>query len=78
VEFEPDRVMAAEIHDANMDIHGRATFEPLAEGRTLLTMSVDVPALNNPEKIEFMSSMMQRSVDNMKRLLETENATEET
>jgi hypothetical protein len=41
-------------------------------------MSVDVPALNNPEKIEFMSSMMQRSVDNMKRLLETENATEET
>jgi hypothetical protein len=77
VEFEPDRVMAAEIHDANMDIYGRGTFERLAEGRTLLTMSVDVPGLDDPEKIEFLSSMMQRSVDNVKRLIETENASGE-
>jgi hypothetical protein len=37
-------------------------------------MSVDVPGLDDPEKIGFLSSMMQRSVDNMKRLIETENA----
>jgi uncharacterized protein YndB with AHSA1/START domain len=72
VEFEPDHAMAAEIHDANMDIHGRATLEPLAAARTRLTMSVDVPGLDDSEKIEFMRSMMQRSVDNMKRLIETE------
>jgi hypothetical protein len=35
-------------------------------------MSVDVPGLDDPEKDEFLSSMMQRSVENMKRLIETE------
>lgn len=53
--------MAAVIHDANMDIQGRATFEPRGTERTLLTMSVDVPRLVDPEKIEFMRSMMQRA-----------------
>jgi Polyketide cyclase / dehydrase and lipid transport len=72
VEFEPERAMGAAIHDANMDIHGRATFEVRGAERTLLTMSVDVPGLDDPEKVEFMRSMMQRSVDNMKSLMEAE------
>ena len=72
VEFEPERAMAAVIHDANMDIQGRATFEPRGTERTLLTMSVDIPGLDDSEKIEFMRSMMQRSIDNMKALMETE------
>ena len=36
-------------------------------------MSVDVAGLDDPEKIEFMRSMMQRSIENMKRLIETES-----
>jgi hypothetical protein len=36
-------------------------------------MSVDVPGLDDPEKIEFMRSMMQRSVDNMKAMMEAES-----
>jgi hypothetical protein len=73
VEFEPEYAMGAVIHDANMDIQGRAVFEPRGAERTMLTMSVDVPGLDDPDKVEFMRTMMQRSVDNMKRLLETES-----
>ena len=72
VEFEPERAMGAVIHDANMDIQGRATFEPRGTERTVLAMSVDIPGFDDPEKVEFMRSMMQRSVDTMKRLIETE------
>jgi hypothetical protein len=72
VEFEPERAIATAIHDANMDIRGRATFEPHGAERTLLTVSADVPGLEDPEKVEFLRSMMQRSVDNVKRLIETE------
>jgi hypothetical protein len=35
-------------------------------------MSIDVPGLDDPKKVEFMRSMMQRSVDNMKALMEGE------
>jgi hypothetical protein len=55
-----------------MDIQGRATFEPRSSERTVLTISVDIPGLDDPEKVEFMRSMMQRSVDNMRSLMEAE------
>jgi uncharacterized membrane protein len=73
VEFEPERAMGAVIHDANMDIQGRAAFDPRGSDETLLTISVDVPGLDDPEKVEFMRSMMQRSVDNMKAMMEAES-----
>ena len=72
VEFEPERAMSAVIRDANMDIQGRATFEPRGAEQTLLTMSVDIPGFDDPEKVEFMRSMMQRSVDKMKALMEAD------
>lgn len=72
VEFEPERTIATVIHDANMDMGGRATLEALDPGRTLLTVMADIPGLEDPEKVEFLRSMMQRSVDNVKRLIETE------
>ncbi len=72
VEFEPERTMAAVIHDANMDIQGGATFEPRGPEGTMLTISVDIPGFDDPEKGEFMRSMMQRSVDNMKTMMEAE------
>jgi uncharacterized membrane protein len=70
VEFEPKRAMATAIHDSNMEIRGRTTFEPRDGERTLVTVSADIPGLEDPEKIEFLRSMMQRSVDNVKRLME--------
>ena len=72
VEFEPERTIATVIHDTNMDMGGRATFEAVDPRRTLLTVTADIPGLEDPEKVEFLRSMMQRSVDNVKRLIETE------
>jgi hypothetical protein len=72
VEFEPERAMGIAIHDANMDMSGRAVFEPHGDERTLLTVSADIPGFDDPEKVEFLRSMMQRSVDNVKRLVESE------
>jgi uncharacterized protein YndB with AHSA1/START domain len=72
LEFEPERAMVAVIHDANMDIQGGATFEPRGTERTLLSISVDIPGLDDPEKVEFMRSMMERSVANMKSIMEAE------
>ena len=72
VEFEPQRVMAMAIRDANMDMSGRAVFEPRGDERTLLVVSADVPGLDDPEKVEFLRAMMRRSVDNVKRLIESE------
>jgi uncharacterized protein YndB with AHSA1/START domain len=72
VEFEPERAIATVIHDANMDMRGRATLEPRGSERTLLTVSADLPGLEDPGKMEFLRSMMQRSVDNVKRLIESE------
>jgi hypothetical protein len=72
VEFEPERMMASVIHDANMDIQGRAMFEPRDAGRTHVTVSADFPGLEDREKVEFLRSLMQRSVDNVKRLIETD------
>lgn len=48
VEFEPERIIAFAVHDANMEMHGRATFEEPEAGRTLLTVSTDIPDVDIP------------------------------
>ena len=40
-------------------------------GATDLTVSADFPGLEDREKAELLWSLMQRSVDNVKRLIET-------
>jgi uncharacterized membrane protein len=72
VEFEPERVFAVSIHDPNMDAQGRVTFETRGPARTLVTVTSGIEGMDDPEKIEFLARMMQRSVDNLKRLVETE------
>lgn len=38
IEWEPEHVMGAQIHDANLDIAGRVTFQSLGEATTRLTI----------------------------------------
>jgi uncharacterized membrane protein len=72
VEFEPEQAFAVRIHDGNMDMDGRVTFESPGTGRTRLTVMTDIPSLEDPEKVGFLRSMMQRSVDNVKAIMEAE------
>ena len=72
VEFEPERAFTVSIHDGNMDMKGRVMFQAQAPNRTLLSVSTDIPGLDAPEKVEFLTSMMDRSLRNVKDLLEAE------
>lgn len=72
VEFEPERVIAFAIHDANMDMHGRTTFEAHEPGRTRLSGTVDIQGLDDPAAKELIADRMERSLANMKALIEAE------
>jgi len=69
VEWEPERVMAVVIHDANMEMHGRVTFEAEGLGKTHITITTDIPGLDE-SKGEFLSTMMDRAIGNVKELAE--------
>ena len=47
-EWEPERAMGTRIRDANMDVHGRVTFEQLVPDRTRLTIDADFPGIDGP------------------------------
>ena len=72
VEFDPEHVIAFSVHDANMDMHGRATFEAKGAERTLLTVTTDIPEVDDPSAKDLITKGMQRSVTNVKTLVEAE------
>ena len=72
VEFEPERAFALSIRDANMEMHGRTSFEARGPERTLLTVSVDIPGLDASADMDFLTSMMERSLSNVKQMAEAE------
>jgi uncharacterized membrane protein len=72
VEFDPERAFAVSIHDPNMAAEGRVMFAALGEARTLVTVTTGIEGMDEPEKLEFLAKMMQRSVDNLKDLIENE------
>ena len=72
VEFEPERAIAFSVHDANMEMHGRATFEAKEPERTQLTVTTDIPGLDDPAANELITKGMERSLANVKALVEAE------
>ena len=70
VEYEPNRAMGAVIREGGMEIHGRGTFEEVGEGRTRLTIRADMPIDESMK--DHMSGLVQRSLRNIKDLIEAE------
>jgi hypothetical protein len=70
-EWVPERVMGAHVRDANMEIFGRASFESQPLGETVLTLSVDIPGLDEA-RAQVVRTGMSRTVTNIKRLVEAE------
>lgn len=70
-EWVPERVLGTHIQDANMEIDGRATFERVSPGETLLTITIDVPGLD-ASKADVMRERMKRTADTIKSLVESE------
>ncbi len=70
VEYEPNRAFGTVTRDGSMEIHGRATFEEVGKGRTRLTIRADFPIDESMK--ERITDLMQRSVRNIKELIEAE------
>ena len=71
-EFDPPRAMGVSISDGETESSGLGTLEERGPERTLLTISADVPGLENPEVAQFVKTMMERSLANMKTMMEAE------
>jgi len=72
VEFEPNRAMGTVIHDGPTEMRGRMTFEALSDDETSLTIDVELPGLDESMDTSFLTSMIERSIRNMKQLIESE------
>jgi hypothetical protein len=69
VEWEPERALGMVIHDENMEMHGRAAFEADGADRTIVTVSADIPGLDE-ERASYLASLMERAVGRVKELCE--------
>jgi hypothetical protein len=70
-EWEPEQAVAFVVRDANMEAHGRTTFEAVGPDRTVLTVVTDFPGLDE-SKVAFVTGLMERSVESVKALVESE------
>ncbi len=70
VEYEPNQAFGVVILDGPMELRGRTTFEEVSEDRTRLTIRAEMPIDESMK--ERMSALVQRSVRNIKELIEEE------
>ena len=70
VEYEPNRAIGMVIREGPMETDGRATFEEVSEGRTRLTIRAEMPIDESMK--DRMSRLVQRSLRNIKELIEEE------
>lgn len=72
VEFEPDRALGVVIHDITpsgaIEVHSRMTTEPGEHGRTIVTIHLDMPAM----EASMDPTMVEASLTRMKELIEAE------
>jgi hypothetical protein len=72
VEFEPNRAFGVVIHDGPVEMRGRTTFEAAGDDRTTITITVELPGMDESMDKSFLTSRLERSGKNMKRLIESE------
>jgi hypothetical protein len=68
VEFERDRAFGLMTTDGQMQIPGRATFEPVGPNTTRLTLRASFPVDDSMK--DMLTVAMKRSLTNIKRMLE--------
>ena len=72
VEFEPNRAMAVVIHDGPVETRGRVTFEAANQNQTNITLTVELPGLDESSDMSLLTGMIERSALNIKHLIESE------
>jgi hypothetical protein len=71
VEYERDRTLGVVTHDGPLEIRGRATFESSGPELTKLTITADIPEMDDSMQSP-MAEAIQRSLRNIKELIEAE------
>jgi Polyketide cyclase / dehydrase and lipid transport len=72
VEYEPNRAMGMLIHDGSVEMRSRMTFEAVSDDQTKITINVELPGMDESMDKSFLTSAIERSVQNMKQLIESE------
>jgi hypothetical protein len=72
VEYDQGRSFGVVIHDGPVETRGRATFEAEGSDRTGLTITADMPDMDDSIRT-MITSLMERSVRNIKQLVESES-----
>lgn len=72
VEFEPNRVLAMVIHDGPAVMHGRATFEAISDHQTRITITIDIPWMDEKADKTFLNSRLEHTAQIRKQLMESE------
>lgn len=71
-EFVPNKAVTMLIHDGPAMLIARATYEAEGEGKTLLTMNVEIPDLDEMDT-DMLVTAMQTSIRNINQLLSSES-----
>lgn len=72
VEFEPNRMLAMEIHDGPAVMYGKTTFEVINENQTKLTTIIDIPWMDENTDKTFMNNRLAQVSQIRKQLMESE------
>jgi len=72
VEFEPNRMLAMEIHDGPAIMYGRTTFEAINENQTKITTIIDIPWMDERTDKTFMNNRLAQVSQIRKKLMESE------
>jgi hypothetical protein len=72
VEYEPDRAFGGVIREGATETRGRLTFAAESGQRTVLTISVDVPGMDESMDATPLRSLIERSAGNIKQLVESD------
>ena len=71
VEFKADRAFGVVIHDGPSETRARTTFKAESQGRTRLTINAEFADLDKSAE-GLIRSLMERSIGNIKQLVESE------
>lgn len=71
IEYEPNQALGMITHDGPMEIRGRATFESMGPELTKLTLTAEIPALDESMATP-MTEAIKGSLRKVKELIETE------
>lgn len=72
MEYDTNRAIAMVIHDGPAEMYGRTVFEALNEGQTRLTITFDIPAMDEKADKTFLNNRLESVAQIRKQLMESE------